>query len=85
MFNIGFLEWIFLIALVILVIGPKQLPKVAQVVGQSFNELKRIMDSISIHSIHDEDLYKTSSQHKKLPKQSNQKDSTHNPKKSSPS
>lgn len=46
MFHIGLMEWVFISAIALLLIGPEQLPKVAQVIGQSFNELKRVMDSI---------------------------------------
>ena len=46
MFHIGLMEWVFISAIALLLIGPEQLPKVAQVIGQSFNELKRVMDSM---------------------------------------
>jgi sec-independent protein translocase protein TatB len=44
MFNIGFTELLFLAALALLLIGPKELPQVARMVGRFLNELKRSAD-----------------------------------------
>lgn len=41
MFNMGLQEMIVLGAIALLVIGPKQLPEVARVVGRMLNEFKR--------------------------------------------
>jgi Tat protein translocase TatB subunit len=44
MFNIGFSELLFLGALALLLIGPKELPQVARMIGRFLNELKRSAD-----------------------------------------
>ena len=44
MFNIGFTELLFLAALALLLIGPKELPQVARTIGRFLNELKRSAD-----------------------------------------
>lgn len=75
MFNIGLTEWIFLAIIALLVIGPKQLPKMAQIIGRSIHELKRILSSIKV-----EDLTKSSSSHnspKQLPESSNRLTQSH--------
>jgi Tat protein translocase TatB subunit len=47
MFNMGFTEIIVLSVIALLVIGPKQLPEVARVVGRMLNEFKRATGDIS--------------------------------------
>lgn len=41
MFNMGFLEMVVLGVVALLVIGPRQLPEVAKVVGRMINEFRR--------------------------------------------
>ncbi len=41
MFNMGFSEMLVLGVIALLVIGPKQLPEVARVIGRTLNEFKR--------------------------------------------
>ena len=83
MFNIGLTEWIFLAIIALLVIGPDQLPKMAQAIGQSIYELKRVINSFKT-----EDITKnsTNSSHlsiKQLPKSSNTMPQSHKSKKHS--
>lgn len=47
MFNMGFTEIIVLSVIALLVIGPKQLPEVARVIGRMLNEFKRATGDIS--------------------------------------
>ena len=49
MLNIGLMEWIFLFIIVLLVIGPEQLPQMTQMILRTINELKRAINSIKIH------------------------------------
>lgn len=46
MFNLGFTEMIVLGVIALLVIGPKQLPEMARVVGRLLNEFKRATGDI---------------------------------------
>jgi sec-independent protein translocase protein TatB len=46
MFGLGFTEVIFLAVLILIVIGPKQLPEVAKTIGRFLNEIKRSTDSV---------------------------------------
>jgi Tat protein translocase TatB subunit len=41
MFDIGFGEMILLLAIVLIAVGPKQLPEVARTLGKVLNEFKR--------------------------------------------
>lgn len=41
MFNMGLTEMLLLAAIALIVIGPKQLPEVARVIGRLMNEFKR--------------------------------------------
>lgn len=54
MLNIGLIEWLLIFTIALLLIGPEQLPKVAQVIGQSLNELKRIVTSLKTDVINNE-------------------------------
>lgn len=47
MFNIGFSEFMVIGIIALLVIGPKQLPEVARVVGRLLNELKKATQDLS--------------------------------------
>ncbi len=47
MFNIGFTEFIAIGVIALLVIGPKQLPEVARVVGRLIGELKKATQDLS--------------------------------------
>ena len=47
MFNIGFSEFLTIGIIALLVIGPKQLPEVARVVGRLLNELKRATQELT--------------------------------------
>ena len=47
MFHIGLTEWILLAIIALFLIGPEKLPKMAQIIGQFINELKRAIDSIT--------------------------------------
>ena len=47
MFNIGFTEFLTIGVIALLVIGPKQLPEVACVVGRLLNELKRATQDLT--------------------------------------
>ncbi|MCB0378492.1 MAG: twin-arginine translocase TatA/TatE family subunit [Bdellovibrionales bacterium] len=47
MFNIGFSELIVIGVVALLVIGPKQLPDVARVVGRVLGELKKATEELS--------------------------------------
>lgn len=44
MFNIGFSELLFICAIALIFIGPKQLPEVARTLGKFLNELRRASD-----------------------------------------
>ena len=50
MFHIGLTEWILLAIIALFLIGPEKLPKMAQIIGRSINELKRTIDSITTGS-----------------------------------
>ena len=41
MFNLGFTEMILLAAIALIVIGPRQLPEMARMLGRMINEFKR--------------------------------------------
>lgn len=47
MFNIGFVELIVLAVIALIVIGPKQLPEIARVVGRTLNEVKRATEELT--------------------------------------
>jgi sec-independent protein translocase protein TatB len=47
MFNIGFTEFLVIGVVALLVIGPKQLPEVARIVGRLLTELKRATQDLS--------------------------------------
>lgn len=47
MFNIGFSEFLVIGIVALLVIGPKQLPEVAKVVGRLLSELKKATQDLS--------------------------------------
>lgn len=47
MFNMGLGEMIFFGAIALIIIGPKQLPEVARVVGRMLNEFKRATGDIT--------------------------------------
>lgn len=47
MFNMGFTELIFLGAIALVFIGPKQLPEVARTIARLLNELKRTTSGIT--------------------------------------
>ena len=47
MFNIGFTEFLAIGVVALLVIGPKQLPEVAKVVGRLLSELKKATQDLS--------------------------------------
>lgn len=47
MFNIGFTEFLVIGVVALIVIGPKQLPEVARVVGRLLGELKRATQDLS--------------------------------------
>ncbi len=47
MFNIGFSEFLVIGVVALIVIGPKQLPEVARVVGRLLSELKRATQDLS--------------------------------------
>lgn len=47
MFNIGFSEFLVIGVVALIVIGPKQLPEVARVVGRLLTELKRATQDLS--------------------------------------
>ncbi|MEM7647233.1 MAG: twin-arginine translocase TatA/TatE family subunit [Pseudomonadota bacterium] len=47
MFNIGFNEFLAIGIIALLVIGPKQLPEVAKVVGRLIGELKKATQDLS--------------------------------------
>ena len=47
MFNIGFSEFMVIGVVALIVIGPKQLPEVARVVGRLLSELKRATQDLS--------------------------------------
>lgn len=56
MFNMGFMEMLVLGVVALLVIGPKQLPEVARVVGRMLNEFKRASGDLtsSLHGFKSE-------------------------------
>ncbi len=47
MFNIGFSEFLTIGIIALLVIGPRQLPEVARVVGRLLNELRRVTQDLT--------------------------------------
>lgn len=47
MFNIGFTEFLAIGVIALIVIGPKQLPEVARVVGRLISELKKATQDLS--------------------------------------
>ncbi len=47
MFNIGFSEMLVICAIALIVIGPKQLPEVARMLGRLINDLKRTTSDVS--------------------------------------
>ncbi len=47
MFNIGFSEFLVIGVIALIVIGPKQLPEVARVVGRLLSELKKATQDLS--------------------------------------
>ena len=47
MFNLGFSEFLAIGVIALLVIGPKQLPEVARVVGRLLTELRRATQDLS--------------------------------------
>jgi len=47
MFNIGFTEFLAIGVIALVVIGPKQLPEVARVVGRLLSELKKATQDLS--------------------------------------
>ena len=76
MFNIGLIEWIFLVTIVLLVVGPKQIPQMAQMIGHAINELKRVINSIKADHITEdfsEPVSDTKTSIKKLPSTKPQK------------
>lgn len=46
MFNLGFSELLILAVIVLIFIGPQELPEIARVVGRMLNELKRASSDI---------------------------------------
>ncbi|PLX74062.1 MAG: twin-arginine translocase subunit TatB [Desulfuromonas sp.] len=46
MFGIGFPELLLILALALIVIGPKRLPDIARALGRGFNEFKRATDDL---------------------------------------
>lgn len=60
MFGFGLFEILFLFALALIVIGPKQLPEVARAAGKLLNELKRLTAEVTnsmettIHTPHED-------------------------------
>ena len=46
MFGLGFSEIVLLSIIVLVVVGPKQLPEVARTIGRFLNEFKRGTDSV---------------------------------------
>ena len=53
MFGIGFPELLLILALALIVIGPKKLPDIARALGRGFTEFKRATDDLK-SSINDE-------------------------------
>lgn len=47
MFNLGFSEFIAIAVIALLVIGPKQLPEVAKVIGRLMGELRKATQDLS--------------------------------------
>lgn len=77
MLNIGLIEWLLIFTIALLLIGPEQLPKVAQVIGQSLNELKRIVTSFKTDVINHEKsqtIRQLSSSNKEASHKENDKD-----------
>ena len=52
MFNLGFTEMLLLSIIALIVIGPKQLPEMARVLGRLMNEFKRATSDFT-SSVHD--------------------------------
>ena len=48
MFDIGFLELIFVFVIALLVIGPEKLPHAARVVGKYFGKIKAMVNGIRV-------------------------------------
>ena len=46
MFGIGFPELLLILALALIVIGPKRLPDIARALGRGFTEFKRATDDL---------------------------------------
>jgi len=46
MFGIGFPELLVILALALIVIGPKRLPDIARALGRGFNEFKKATDEL---------------------------------------
>lgn len=46
MFGIGFPELLLILALALIVIGPKRLPDIARALGRGFNEFRRATDEL---------------------------------------
>lgn len=46
MFGIGFPELLLILALALIVIGPKKLPDIARALGRGYNEFKRATDDL---------------------------------------
>ncbi len=53
MFGIGFPELLLIMALALIVIGPKRLPDIARALGRGFTEFKRATDELK-HSFNEE-------------------------------
>ncbi|MBI2844886.1 MAG: twin-arginine translocase TatA/TatE family subunit [Armatimonadetes bacterium] len=46
MFNIGYPEMVLVLAIALIVFGPKKLPEIGRTIGQSLRELKRASNEI---------------------------------------
>ena len=81
MLNIGFSELLFLSFLVLIFIGPKDLPKMARSIIRFLNEMKRTTDEVkmSLHSIEEKSGLKNNDEEKSLKKS----DTYHDAKKTS--
>lgn len=49
MLGLGFGELLLLAAIALVVVGPKQLPQLARVLGRTLNELKRAASELTSH------------------------------------
>lgn len=81
MFGLGFWEIIVILTIGLLVLGPKQLPKVARTIGRSLGELRRTADDFKreissatdLHSDYEQPRHKLTSTPTQLESQQNEK------------